>query len=207
MFLMSQSEYEAWRQAVLERPWVEAPPARERHDRDVARTTSFRERIEPHLVGAGVDWRNEPGRPPELALGQHAYPVERRPGWTVEQDRWTYEWVYTRDADGAVVRVLDGGTWDDADIDLDEYEREHPLPQSGDFDPGALLCSCHDGLLRDCPVFVAGTDMAAIGVRPLLDRRVADAEAAAANIVRDTVKATFAGSVFSNASEPKKGGS
>lgn len=49
---------------------------------------------------AEIDAEIEAARPPHLALGQHAYPLDDFPGWTREEDRWHGRWVFRRVADG-----------------------------------------------------------------------------------------------------------
>lgn len=84
----------------VDRPWTEPPPA-----------------TPPRPV---VDWRNEAGRPPELAL--HFEPTDRRPGCEYAYDRWTGEHVYRRD--GREIR-LDAPTTQDVEDALDEDEEKH----------------------------------------------------------------------------------
>lgn len=121
MFIMSRGLFENLTRALaLERQWTPGEPVED----------LVKRRLHDPVKPGDVDWRNEAGRPPEYALRRQPpeqYPVERRPGWLVEEDRWTGEWVYTREADGAEVRVMYGGTWDDAEFDLDEFERTHPI--------------------------------------------------------------------------------
>lgn len=138
MFIMSRGLFNLLvQQGVAPAPSPQAEPPSEDLSGVVKRRLS-----DPPKTGE-FDWRNRVGRrtpeeiraeqeanrPPEDALHRcppRQYPVERRPGWLCEEDRWFGEWVYTREADGAEVRITQGGTWDDADIELDAFEAEHP---------------------------------------------------------------------------------